>query len=144
MAANYPLSIKTWNPRVNLRDLIVAEDINPVYEEIESMQRQLGVGAGGLSTSAEWGAAGDFSSATTNWESLRPRLQNIENGVFFAASRRGGSVVTPSSASVVGLTVRAAGSQTANLLEIRNSSNQIVSSFNSSGTFIGTIDGGTA
>ena len=144
MSANYPLSIKVWEPVVNLQSLVVAEDVNTVYEEIESMQRQLGVGIGGLVTSAEWGAAGDFSTATTNWESLRTRLQNIENGVFFAASRRGGSVVTPSSASVVGLTVRAASSQTANLLELRNSSNQVISSFNSSGNFIGTIDGGTA
>jgi len=144
MAANYPLSIKVWEPVVNLQSLVVAEDVNTVYEEIESMQRQLGVGAGGLTTSGEWGASGDFSSATTSWESLRTRIQNIENGVFFAASRRGGSVVTPSTASVVGLTVKAAASQTANLLEIRNASNQVVSSFNSSGNLIGTIDGGTA
>lgn len=144
MAANYPLSIKVWEPVVNLQDQVVAEDVNTVYEEVEAMQRQLGVGAGGLTTSGEWGASGDFSSSTTSWESLRTRIQNIENGVFFAASRRGGSVVTPSTASVVGLTVKAASSQTANLLEIRNASNQVVSSFNSSGNLIGTIDGGTA
>lgn len=144
MAANYPSSIKVWTPKVNLADLVVAEDVNTVYEELESVQRQLGVGAGGLTTSGEWGASGDFNSTTTSWGSLRARVQNIENGVFFAASRRGGSVITPSSASVVGLTVRGATSQSANLLEIRNASNQLVSSFNSSGNLIGTIDGGTA
>jgi hypothetical protein len=144
MAANYPSSIKVWTPKVNLQDLVIAEDVNTVYEEIEAMQRQLGVGAGGLSVSGEWGASGDFSSATTSWGSLRSRIQNIENGVFFAASRRGGSVIAPSGASVVGVTVRAASGQTANLLEVRNASNQVVSSFNSSGNFIGTIDGGTA
>jgi hypothetical protein len=144
MAANYPASIKVWTPKVNLQDLVVSEDVNTVYEEIEAMQRQLGVGPGGLTISGEWGASGDFSSATTTWTSLRARLQNIENGVFFAASRRGGSVIAPSGAAVVGLTVRAASGQTANLLEVRNSSNQVVSSFNSAGNLIGTIDGGTA
>lgn len=144
MAANYPASIKVWDPVVNLQDLVVAEDVNTLYEEVEAIQRQLGVGPGGLTTSGEWGAAGDFNSSTTSWGSLRSRIQNIENGVFFAASRRGGSVVTPSGVAVVGLTVRAASGQTANLFEVRNSSNQVVSSFNSSGNLIGTIDGGTA
>ena len=144
MAANYPSSIKVWEPVVNLQDLVVAEDVNTLYEEVEAMQRQLGVGAGGLTTSGEWGASGDFNSTTTSWGSLRARIQNIENGVVFAASSRGGSVVTPSGAAVAGLTVKAASGQTANLLEIRNSSNQLVSSFNSSGNLIGTIDGGTA
>ena len=144
MAANYPSSIKVWEPVVNLQDLVVAEDINTVYEEVEAMQRQLGVGAGGLTTSGEWGASGDFNSTTTSWGSLRTRIQNIENGVFFATSRRGGSVITPSGSAVVGLTIRAATGQTGNLVEVRNSSNQVVSSFNSSGNFIGTIDGGTA
>jgi hypothetical protein len=144
MAANYPSSIKVWQPKVNLADLVIAEDVNTVYEEIESMQRQLGVGAGGLTTSGEWGASGDFNSTTTSWGSLRARIQNMENGIFYAASRRGGSVITPSGAAVTGLTVKAATGQTANLLEIRNASNQLVSSFNSSGNLIGTIDGGTA
>jgi hypothetical protein len=44
----------------------------------------------------------------------------------------------------VGLAVTATSGQTANLLEIRNSSNTIVNRFNASGQFVGTINGGTA
>jgi hypothetical protein len=141
MAANYPTTIKVWEPVVNLQDLVVAEDVNTVYEELEAVQRQLG--AGGVSTSAIWGTVGDFNTSTTNWGSLRARLQNLENGAFYAVSRRGGSVITPSGASAVGLTVTATSGQSANLLEIRNSSNTVVSRFNSAGQFVGTIDGGT-
>jgi hypothetical protein len=142
MAANYPNTIKVWDPVVNLQDLVVAEDVNTVYEELEAVQRQLG--AGGVATSASWGSVGDVNTATTNWGSLRARVQNIENGVFFAVSNRGASVIQPSEVSRVGLTIRAATSQTANLFELRNSSNQIIANWSASGAFTGTIDGGTA
>jgi hypothetical protein len=142
MAANYPNTIKIWDPVVNLQDLVVAEDVNTVYEELEAVQRQLG--AGGVATSAIWGSTGDVNTSTTNWGSLRARIQNIENGVFFAVSARGASVIQPSDVARVGLTIRAATGQTANLLEIRNSSNQIVANWAASGAFTGTIDGGTA
>jgi hypothetical protein len=142
MAANYPNTIKVWDPKVNLRDLVVAEDVNTVYEELEAVQRQLG--AGGVATSAIWGTSGDVNTSTTNWGSLRARIQNIENGVFFAVSRRGGSVITPAETTRVGLTVAAVSGQTANLLELRNSSNQAVATWAANGAFTGTIDGGTA
>ena len=108
------------------------------------MQRQLGVGPGGISTSAIWGSAGDLNTSTTNWGSLRSRLQNIENGVFFAVSRRGNSVINPSEPTRVGLTITATTGQTANLLELRNSSNTTVAAWSATGSFTGTIDGGTA
>ena len=144
MAANYPNTIKVWDPVVNLQDLVVAEDVNTVYEEVEAMQRQLGVGPGGISTSAVWGSAGDLNTSTTNWGSLRARLQNIENGVFYAVSQRGGSTITPSTTTRTGLTITAIASQTSNLLELRNSSNVAVASWSATGAFTGTINGGTA
>jgi hypothetical protein len=143
MAANYPNTIKVWTPVVNLQSLVVAEDVNTVYEELEAVQRQLGA-AGGVATSAVWGTSGDLNTSTTNWGSLRARLQNIENGVFFAVSRRGASVIQPSEVSRVGLTIRAATGQTANLFELRNASNQVVANWSAAGAFTGTIDGGTA
>lgn len=92
--------------------------------------------------------SGSFTTPSVPWSSVAQRIKNLENGVFALNSDTvrtiGGSVVVPSAASVVGLTVRATSGQTANLLEFRNSSNTVVSSITSSGSIVATIDGGTA
>jgi hypothetical protein len=80
--ASYPNEIKAFTRKVNNQDKVIAPDVNLAYDEIEEVQRQLGVG--GVNTSV-WGAA-QFSTATTNWYSnggLKARLANIENGVYF-------------------------------------------------------------
>jgi hypothetical protein len=145
MAASYPLSIRTFTPKVNLQDLVVAEDVNGVYEEVTAIETQLG--AGGVATSPTWGSA-TFSTAVTNHGSLRTRLTNIEAGVFTGVTARvstaGGSTVTPSSAATRGVIIRAAASQTASLLEFQNSSGTVTGSVNAAGAFVGVIDGGTA
>lgn len=141
----YPLAIKSFDRKVNLQDLVIAEDVNSAYDEIETIERQLGVG--GVITSGTWGAS-TFSTSTVNWTSLKLRLQNIENGVWYAHEQRvkttGGSTVTPSSAGTVGLNIKAASGQTANLLEVRNASNAFALKVTASGVTGGIIDGGTA
>jgi hypothetical protein len=145
MAASYPISIKTFVAKVNLQDLVVAEDVNGVYDEVTAIETQLG--AGGVATSDTWGSY-TFSSATTNWGSLRLRLRNIEAGVYTAVTARvsttGGSTVVPSSASTKGVIIKGAASQTANLLEFQNSSGTVTGSVNAAGAFVGVVDGGTA
>lgn len=145
MAASYPLSIASFVPRVNLQDLVRAEDVNVVYDEIVAIETQLG--AGGVATSPTWGAA-SFSTAVTNHGSLRVRLDNIEAGVYAGAIQRvstlGGSTVIPSSASTKGVIIRAASGQTATLLEFQNSSGTVTGSISAAGAFVGVVDGGTA
>jgi hypothetical protein len=152
MPASYPTSIKRWSPNdpgfeypEDLKTIVYARHVVTIYDEVTAIQQQLG--AGGVATSGSWGA-GSFSDTTTNWGSLRDRLQNIENGVVVAHNNRvattGGSTVLPSANSVVGLTVRAASGQTANLLEFRNASNQIRTRVESDGLLAGVIDGGSA
>lgn len=142
----YPTSIKQFDRKVNLQDLVVAEDVNSAYDEIETIERQLG--AGGVITTGVWGNSGAFSTATSTFSSLAARLQNIENGVYFAHEQRvkttGGSTVIPEDASTVGLNIRATSGQTANLLEVRNASNAFVMRVTTSGITGGIIDGGTA
>lgn len=143
MAAEYPTRIKSWVKRVNLTDTVVAEDVNTAYDEIEAIETQLG--SGGVTTSMIWGTdPAGFNTATTNWGSLKARLQNIENGVHAAVSNKGGSTITPAAVGTTGLKLKAIASQTSNLLEIRNSADEVKASFTAAGVFIGTIDGGTA
>jgi hypothetical protein len=56
----------------------------------------------------------------------------------------GGSTIIPSGAAVIGLTIRAASGQSANLMEFRNSSNAVRSFVGSDGLLAGVIDGGNA
>lgn len=142
MASSYPVSIKTWVPKQNVTDLVVAEDVNTVYEELETVERQLGVG--GVTISPTWGSLGELNTATTTWLSLKDRLSNIEAGVFNAVSAKGGSTIVSASTSRTGLTLKAIAGQTSNLLEIQNSSNTVVASITTAGAFTGVIDGGTA
>jgi hypothetical protein len=151
MSASFPTNVKTWSqtdstyPR-NL-EVVLANHVTETYFEITAIEQELG--SGGLRTSVTDNATAFNPSTSTNvWGSLRLRLNNMEQGVLDGVNRRvstaGGSTITPSGSSVVGLNIRAASGQTANVLEIRNSSNTVVNSFNSSGQFVGVINGGTA
>jgi hypothetical protein len=133
MVAFYPSSVKTWVPRVNLQDPVLAEDVNTVYEELTAVQTELGVSP---KTSGTWGS-GSFNSTTTAWSSLKARIQNIENGLYSVhegyVSKLGGTTVIPSGTSTVNLTVRAQSSQTADLFQARTSSGSVITKIDSSG-----------
>lgn len=142
----YPNAIKIFDRKVDLQDLVVAQDVNQVYSEVEAIETQLG--SGGVITSGTWGSSGSFITNTTSWSGLNSRLQNIENGLYtsftFRVKTDGGSTITPSATSVVGLNIKATAGQTANLLEVRNASNAFALKVTSSGVTGGVIDGGTA
>lgn len=142
----FPARVKVWTARKDLVDLVVADDVNTLYDEVTAVETELG--AGGVKTSPTWGSGG-FVTSTTAWGNLRERLANIENGVFIAYSQRvattGGSTIQSTTNSTVSLTVKAKSSQTANLLEVKNSSDAVVASISTTGTLFATkIDGGTA
>jgi len=143
----YPSRVKSWTARRDLLDLVVAADVNTIYDEVTAIEQDLG--AGGVSTSTTWGSTATLDTTTTTWNNLHDRLNNIEAGLYQAYTNRvtvaGGSTIVPSSSSTVGLTVRATSGQTANLLEVKNSSGTTVASVNAAGNLrVVTIDGGTA
>lgn len=144
MPALYPSQVTSFIKKVDLQSVVFAADVNDAYDEIVATQAVIGADPanGGV-----WGSA-SFNSTTTQWGTVASRIKNVENGVFSlvntAVLRTGGSVILPSTSSTVGLTIRAASGQTANLLEVRNSSNTIVANVTAAGAYIGVIDGGTA
>jgi hypothetical protein len=156
MSASFPINVKTWSPLDetyprNL-EIVRAFHVTDTYFEITAIEQELGTG--GLKTSVVDNSipfnvnTGSGTTSGITWGSMRLRLNNMEQGVIDGVTRRvrttGGSQIRPSTADVVGLSIRAQTSQTANLLEIRNTSNTIVNRFNASGQFVGVIDGGTA
>lgn len=87
MAASYPSSIKSFLYRVDNVDKVIASDVNSAYDEITAIETQLGAG-GVASRSTAWGAAA-VNTTTLDWTSsggLRARLDNLENGLYFATA----------------------------------------------------------
>jgi len=146
--ATYPSVIKTFSRKQDSRDIVVANDVNVVYDEVEEIEVQLGVG--GVVTS-NWASTATWSTATSDWRTtgLKGRLDNIEVGVRQAinssVSTAGGSTITSSSSGVKGLTIKGASGQSALLLDVQNSANETLVSVSSSGKLIAvSIDGGSA
>jgi hypothetical protein len=145
--AVYPAEIKSFDRRQDGRDIVVANDVNVVYDEVEEIQKQLGVG--GVETSL-WTSTTPFSTTISAWRlngGLKARLDNIERGVLKgineSVSISGGSIITSAG---FGLAIKAANSgQTGYVLEVRNSVNSITFGVDGAGKMTATgIDGGTA
>lgn len=116
--AYYPTDIKVFQNKVNLQSVVLAEDVNQAYDEITSMQVSLGTGI----QNSTW--TGTFANST-QWPNLQTRLQNIEIGlqqaITTSVSTAGGSVITPAVATTLGLVIKGASSQTADLLQFKSS-----------------------
>lgn len=146
MAALYPNFPVTFSPKVNLESIVVAEDVNRVYEEVTAIAATVGLTPQTRSTS--WGT-GTFNTATTTYSTLAERLRNSENGTFIVyndyVSKSGGTTISSVSAGTVSLIIRAKSDQTADLLNITKSDNSPLVSVTKDGLFRAvTIDGGSA
>lgn len=121
MPASYPSAIKSFTPKIDLVDSILADHVNSLQEEVRAVQVSLGTA---LLAS---GYAGTFTQTGT-WSSLSSRLTNIEAGLLTGVVgapyfRKTGDTVSPAS-GIVGLALKTtAGS--ANLVETRNAANTL-------------------
>jgi hypothetical protein len=139
--ASYPATVPSFTQKVNNLDVVLAGDVNVVYDEVTAIATTLGATP---NTSSGW--SGSFSTSTTSWPTVNGRLQHIEYGLGTAYTDRvsltGDSVVLPAS-DKVGIAVKAATSATSNLAEFKNSSNTVVTAVGPDGWIL-TIDGGSA
>ena len=76
MTASYPAAVKSFTTKVDFADTILAEHVNSLQEEVNSIQANLGTL---VKTGSGW--VGDFDQVTSNWDSLKDRLANIEYGL---------------------------------------------------------------
>lgn len=76
MAASYPASVKSFTTKVDFTDIILAEHVNSLQDEVNSLQANLGTY---IKTGSGW--VGEFDKVTTNWNTLKDRLANIEYGL---------------------------------------------------------------
>lgn len=76
MTAAYPAAVKSFSTKVDFTDTILAEHVNTLQEEVNSIQANLGTL---IKTGSGW--VGNFDQVTTAWDSLKDRLANIEYGL---------------------------------------------------------------
>lgn len=127
MAATYPGAIKSYQAKTNFTEIVDSSHINSLQDEVVAIQTNLGTN---IATSTSPSPSGTFNVASQNYGTLNARLANIEIGIVADSHNQyihktGGDILTPSAIGVVGLNIRAAAGQTANLQEWRNSSNTL-------------------
>lgn len=145
--ANYPSYPVTFAQKQDLVSLVAAGDVNVVYDEVTAIAGTLGIDP--QKRTPAWNTTNAFTTNTT-FTSVDARIDNVENGTFIVyqdyVSKSGGTTINPgTSTNVVNLTLKSASGQTANLLEVKDSSNSTVASINKDGLLRAVlIDGGSA
>lgn len=144
MSASYPSSVKVFTKKRDLLDIVLAADINQVYDEVTAIETILGTFP---ATNLGYDT-GTFNTSTLSWPSIRARIQNIEYGVFEAFNDRvkstGGTTITSAANGTVSLAIRAKSGQTANLFEARTSGNTLITAIDTNGVLkIGGSDAAT-
>ena len=83
MTASYPASVKSFTTKVDFADTVLAEHVNSLQDEVNSIQANLGTY---IKTGSGW--VGEFDQITTNWNTLKDRLANIEYGLNVSYSAK--------------------------------------------------------
>ena len=83
MTASYPASVKSFTTKVDFSDTVLAEHVNSLQDEVNSIQANLGTY---IKTGSGW--VGEFDQITTNWNTLKDRLANIEYGLNVSYSAK--------------------------------------------------------
>lgn len=127
MSASYPGSVKVFTTKVDAVDVVDASDINAVQDEVRALENILGVNPA-VSTSPS--PSGSFTTTSVSYATLADRLANIETGIVSDAHSQylrvtGGGVIIPANASTIGVVIKAAGAQVANLFELRDNTNAV-------------------
>ena len=76
MTASYPAAVKSFTTKVDFTDTVLAEHVNSLQDEVNSLQLNLGTY---IKTGSGW--VGSFDQITTAWNTLKDRLANIEYGL---------------------------------------------------------------
>ena len=133
MTAQFPAAVVAYTYKVDLRDIVLAADINAVYDEVTALENILGTLP---ATNLGW-QNGSFDQTTLSWNTMRDRIQNLEYGLYTAYNNRvaskGGTTITPTDNSTVNLTLQAKAGQTLDMLQLKTSSGNLVTKVDSSG-----------
>ena len=130
MTASYPSSVRPFTTKTNILSVIDAADPNSLQEEVVAIETTLGVNPA-LSTSVV--STDTFLNTSSQYSTVALRLANIERGIVGDSHtqyvrKTGNDTIVNAAASSIGLTVRGATSQSANLTEWKTSAGTTVAS----------------
>jgi len=132
VAAQYPSAVKSFTTKVDFTDTVLAEHVNSLQEEVNSLENNLGTY---VATGSGW--VGSFDQVTTGWNTLKDRIANIEYGLNTAFNQRvdttGGSTIQSTSNIVTSLIIKAKSGQSTNILEFQTSAGSVVSKVGTDG-----------
>jgi hypothetical protein len=130
--AVYPSGVKSFENKSDFTDLILAEHINTLQDEVAAIQATIGI-----TPNVSGGYVGTFDDTTTTFSTLAARISNIEKGIktdvhnqYFKYT---GGTIQPANASTVPLTVQGFSSQSADLIQFKNSGGSTLSRVASDG-----------
>jgi hypothetical protein len=133
VTASYPASVKSFTTKVDFTDTVLAEHVNTLQEEVNSLQANIGTY---IKTGSGW--VGTFDTVTTAWDTLKDRLANIEYGLKDVydeyVSDVGGSTIVSAANGTKSLVIKSKSGQTANLIEFQTSASSVITKVQPDGT----------
>jgi hypothetical protein len=136
MPASYPQGVKSFSTKVDFTDLVLAEHVNTLQDEVRALQATIGTDP---QVSSGW--VGTLDKTTQTWGSLKARIANLEYGVVNDSHTQyihntGGDTIQASSAITVPLQLKGFSSQTADLLRFANSAGTVLTKVDKDGKVI--------
>lgn len=136
MAASFPSGVRPFENKVDFTQIIFAEHVNSVQEEIVAIESYIGV-----NPHVSSGYVGAFDSDTVTFSTLSARIANIEKGIKGDVHNQymhftGGETIQPSNSTVVGLNLQGFSNQTADLLRFKNAAGTTLTKIDKDGKVI--------
>ena len=136
MAADYPAGTKPFQNKTDYTQIIVAEHINSLQDEVMAVQNYVG-----SMPHVSGGYVGAFDDTTTTFSSLATRIANIEKGIKGDVHTQylhftGGETIQSANATTIGLNIQGFTSQTADLLRFKNAAGTVLTKVDKDGKII--------
>jgi hypothetical protein len=133
--AVYPSGVKSFQNKTDFTDIILAEHINAIQDEVTATQAIVGV-----SPNVSGGYVGTFDDATITFSTLSARIANIEKGIKGDVHNQylkfTGGTLQPANSGTVPLTIQGFSSQATDLLRFTTSTGTVLTKIDQNGKVI--------
>jgi hypothetical protein len=133
--AVYPSGVKSFQNKTDFTDIILAEHINAIQDEVTAIEAVVGV-----SPNVSGGYVGTFDDTTITFSTLSARIANIEKGikgdVHTQYLKFTGGTLQPANSGSIPLTLQGFTSQAADLLRFTTSAGTVLTKVDKDGKVI--------
>ncbi len=133
--AVYPSGVKSFQNKTDFTDIILAEHINAIQDEVTAIEAAVGV-----SPNVSSGYVGTFDDSTITFSTLSARIANIEKGIKGDVHNQylkfTGGTLQPANAGTVPLSLQGFTSQAADLLQFKNPAGTVLTKVDKDGKVI--------